>query len=235
MEFVHWLIDVFLHLDQHLVEWAGYFGPWLYVILFVIIFCETGLVVTPFLPGDSLLFAVGALTALEDSPLELWSVAALMIVAGVLGDAVNYAIGRRIGPRVFSREDSWLLNKEHLLRTHAFYERHGGKTIVLARFIPIIRTFAPFVAGVGAMGYRRFAVYNITGAVAWVLLFTLAGYFFADAPWMKGRFQYVIVAIVVISVLPIAVEFLRARAAARRQAVDAAQAVSSSPDLDTRG
>jgi membrane-associated protein len=233
MEFIHWFINVFLHLDQELVEWANYCGPWLYVILFAIIFCETGLVVTPFLPGDSLLFAVGALTALDNSPLELWSVTLLMIIAGVLGDAVNYAIGRRIGPKVFSREDSWLLNKEHLLRTHAFYERHGGKTIVLARFIPIIRTFAPFVAGVGAMGYRRFAIYNVTGAIAWVLLFTLAGHFFGQTPIVKRNFQLVIIGIVVVSVLPMVVEFLRARAAARRVAADATSAVSSSPDIDT--
>jgi membrane-associated protein len=216
MDAVDWFIDVFLHLDRHLVEWAHLFGPWLYVILFAIVFCETGLVVTPFLPGDSLLFAVGALTALEDSPLELWSVMAMLIVAGVLGDAVNYWIGRRLGPKVFSRDDSWLLNKQHLLRTHAFYERHGGKTIVLARFIPIIRTFAPFVAGVGAMGYRRFAIYNIAGAVAWVLLFTLAGHFFGQWPVVKRNFQLVILAIIVISVLPIVVEYLRARAAAKR-------------------
>src|SRR5262245_53536887 len=161
MQFVHRLSDVFLHPDQQLAEWGANLGPWSYVLLFVIVFCETGLVVTPFLPGDSLLFAVGALTALDNSPLNLPGVIGLLIVAGVLGDAVNYAIGRRIGPKVFSREDSWLLNKQHLLRTHAFYERHGGKTIVFARFIPIIRTFAPFVAGVGEMGYRRFALYNV--------------------------------------------------------------------------
>ncbi len=178
MDAVHWFIDVFVHLDQHVDNWATLFGPWLYVILFAVIFCETGLVVTPFLPGDSLLFVVGTLTARPESPIELWSVMALLTVAGVLGDAVNYAIGRRLGPKVFSREDSWLLNKRHLLRTHAFYERHGGKTIIFARFIPIVRTFAPFVAGIGAMGYRRFAFYNVTGAVAWVMLFTLAGYFF---------------------------------------------------------
>jgi len=216
MQFVHWFIDVFLHLDQHLVEWANQFGPWLYVILFVVVFCETGLVVTPFLPGDSLLFAVGALTALDDSPLSLPGVIGLLIVAGVLGDAVNYAIGRRIGPKVFSREDSWLLNKQHLLRTHAFYERHGGKTIVFARFIPIVRTFAPFVAGVGAMGYRRFALYNVAGAVAWVTLFTLLGYFFGQTPFVKRNFQIVILAIIVISVLPMVVEYLRPRATSRR-------------------
>ena len=142
-------IDVFLHLDRHLGEWSQALGPWLYVVLFAIVFCETGLVVTPFLPGDSLLFAVGALASLPDSGLSLWLVAVLMIVAAVLGDAVNYAVGAYMGPKVFSREDSRWLNKKHLQRTHDFYERYGGKTIFLARFVPIVRTFAPFVAGVG--------------------------------------------------------------------------------------
>jgi membrane-associated protein len=195
MDFIHWFIDVVLHLDQHVVEWANQFGPRL-----------------------SLLFAVGTVTALENSPLELWSVISLLIVAGVLGDAVNYAIGRRLGPKVFSREDSWLLNKQHLLKTHAFYERYGGKTIFFARFIPIVRTFAPFVAGVGTMGYRRFAAYNTAGAVVWVLLFTLAGHYFGQTPLVRRNFQLVIIAIIVISVLPMAVEYVRARAAARRAA-----------------
>jgi membrane-associated protein len=212
MEHLAWFIDVFLHLDKHLVDWANLYGPWLNGILFAVVFCETGLVVTPFLPGDSLLFAVGALTALPDSPLELWSVAGLLILAGVLGDATNYAIGRRIGPAVFKREDSWLLNKHHLERTHAFYEKHGGKTIIFARFIPIIRTFAPFVAGVGTMGYRRFASYNVVGAVLWVLSFTTAGHFFGQIPAVKRNFQFVILAIIVISVIPVVVEFMRARA-----------------------
>ncbi|MBM4344583.1 MAG: DedA family protein [Deltaproteobacteria bacterium] len=216
MDLIAQFIDIFLHLDKHLVEWANQFGLWLNAILFAVVFCETGLVVTPFLPGDSLLFAVGALTALPGSPLEIWSVMVLLIVAGVLGDAVNYAIGRRIGPAVFKREDSWLLNKRHLERTHAFYEKHGGKTIIFARFIPIIRTFAPFVAGVGTMGYRRFASFNVIGAVAWVLSFTLAGHFFGQMPAVKRNFQYVILAIIVISVIPVVVEFFRARADARK-------------------
>jgi membrane-associated protein len=209
MDFIHSFTDGLLHLDRYVD------GVWLYAILFAIIFCETGLVVTPFLPGDSLLFAVGALTAQEEPALELWSVMALLIAAGVLGDAVNYSIGRYVGPKVFSRENSWLLNKKHLLRTHAFYERYGGKTIFLARFIPIVRTFAPFVAGVGTMGYRRFAVYNIAGAVVWVLLFTLAGHYFSQTPLVRNNFQLVILAIIAISVLPMAVEYLRARAVAR--------------------
>ena len=206
-------IDVFLHLDRHLGEWSQALGPWLYFLLFAIVFCETGLVVTPFLPGDSLLFAVGALASLPDSGMNLWLVAALMIVAAVLGDAVNYAVGAYMGPRVFSRADSRWLNQKHLQRTHDFYEKYGGKTIFLARFVPIVRTFAPFVAGVGSMTYSHFALYNITGAASWVLAFLLAGYFFGQIPAIQSNFHIVIVAIIVISLLPIAFEFVRARRA----------------------
>ena len=156
-------------------EYATTLGPWLYVVLFLIIFAETGLVVTPFLPGDSLLFAVGAVAAHPDSPIRLGLIAVLLVIAAVLGDAVNYSIGYRLGPRVFSREDSWLLNKKHLKRAHDFYEEYGGITIILARFIPIVRTFAPFVAGIGKMSYRRFAVYNVAGGTVWILLFLLLG------------------------------------------------------------
>jgi membrane-associated protein len=206
-------IDVFLHLDRHLGEWSQALGSWLYVLLFAIVFCETGLVVTPFLPGDSLLFAVGALASLPDSGLSLWLVAVLMIVAAVLGDAVNYAVGAYMGPKVFSREDSRWLNKKHLQRTHDFYEKYGGKTIFLARFVPIVRTFAPFVAGVGSMTYSHFALYNVTGAVSWVLAFLLAGYYFGQIPTIQRNFHVVIVAIIVISLFPIAFEFVRARRA----------------------
>jgi membrane-associated protein len=206
-------IDVFLHLDRHLGEWSQALGPWLYFLLFAIVFCETGLVVTPFLPGDSLLFAVGALASLPDSGMNLWLVAALMIVAAVLGDAVNYAVGAYMGPKVFSRADSRWLNQKHLQRTHDFYEKYGGKTIFLARFVPIVRTFAPFVAGVGSMTYSHFALYNITGAASWVLAFLLAGYFFGQIPAIQSNFHIVIVAIIVISLLPIAFEFVRARRA----------------------
>jgi len=211
MELIQQLIDVFFHLDAHLNIWAGVLGPWLYLVLFAILFCETGLVVMPLLPGDSLLFAVGALASLEDSPLNLSLLAVLLIVAAVAGDAVNYSIGYRVGPKVFSREKSRFLNREHLMRTHAFYERHGGKTIFLARFIPIIRTFAPFIAGVGKMGYRRFSMFNVTGGIAWVLSFLLGGYFFGNVPVIKRNFHYVIVAIIVISVLPAVIEFMRNR------------------------
>ncbi len=213
MEFLQTVLDLFLHLDQHLNEWAGVFGPWLYVVLFLIIFCETGLVVTPFLPGDSLLFAVGALASIEGSPLSLPLIAALLITAAVLGDAVNYAIGSYLGPMVFSSDRARFLNPRHLERTHAFYERHGGKTIVLARFVPIVRTFAPFVAGIGRMTYRHFAAYNISGALAWVLCFLLAGFWFGQLPAVKRNFHIVILAIIVISVMPMLIEFVRARRA----------------------
>ena len=213
MEFLQTVLDLFLHLDQHLNEWAGVLGPWLYLVLFLIVFCETGLVVTPFLPGDSLLFAIGALASIEGSPLSLPLITILLITAAVLGDAVNYAIGSYLGPMVFSSDRARLLNRRHLERTHEFYERHGGKTIFLARFVPIIRTFAPFVAGVGRMSYRYFAAYNVTGALAWVLSLLLAGYWFGQIPTVKRNFHIVILAIIVISVMPMVIEFVRARRA----------------------
>lgn len=211
MDFIHQLIDTFLHLDVHLNSIAADLGPLLYALLFLIVFCETGLVVTPFLPGDSLLFAVGALCATEGSVLSLPAILGLLIVAAVLGDAVNYAIGARVGPAVFKREDSRWLNKQHLNRTHEFYETYGGKTIILARFMPIIRTFAPFVAGIGKMGYARFGAYNILGGVLWVASFTLAGFFFGNVPVVKRNFHFVIVAIVILSVIPPVLEYLKAR------------------------
>ncbi len=211
MESFAQILDVFLHLDAHLAEWAGVLGPWLYGVLFLIVFCETGLVVTPFLPGDSLLFAAGALCALEGSPLDLPALAVLLIVAAITGDAVNYSIGSYLGPAVFTSEHSRLLNRQHLIRTQNFYARHGGKTIFLARFVPIVRTFAPFVAGIGRMSYRHFAAWNVTGAVVWVLSFLVAGYAFGQIPTVKRNFHIVIVAIVAISVMPIAFEWLRAR------------------------
>jgi membrane-associated protein len=218
MEIVRDAIDIFLHLDQHLNEWAAALDEWLYLVLFAIIFCETGLVVTPFLPGDSLLFAVGALAASPGSPIHLLAVLVLLCIAGVAGDAVNYAIGYRLGPKVFTREDSWLLNKKHLVRTQRFYERYGGKTIFLARFVPIIRTFAPFVAGIGRMNYVRFAIYNVTGGVTWVVVFLLGGYWFGNLKWVKDQFHYVIVAIILISVMPILIEYWRARREAKASA-----------------
>jgi membrane-associated protein len=211
MEALAQIIDVFLHLDAHLGEWAGVLGPWLYLVLFLIVFCETGLVVTPFLPGDSLLFAAGALCALDGSPLSVGPLALLLIVAAVSGDALNYAIGAYLGPAVFTSEHSRFLNRRHLIRTQQFYERHGGKTIFLARFVPIVRTFAPFIAGIGRMRYAYFASYNVSGACVWVPAFLLAGYWFGQLPTVKRNFHIVILAIIVISLLPVVFEFLRAR------------------------
>jgi len=214
MEYLQQFVDVFLHLDQHLNAWATDLGGWTYVLLFAIIFCETALVVTPFLPGDSLLFAVGALAASEGSPLRVGQVTLLLIVAAVLGDAVNYSIGLRIGPRIFSRPRSRLFNPEHLQKTQRFYDKYGGKTIILARFVPIVRTFAPFVAGIGKMQYRRFALFNVTGGIAWVALFVFAGHSFGNIPAVKRNFQYVILAIIVLSVMPAVIEIWKARRAA---------------------
>jgi membrane-associated protein len=212
------LVDIFLHLDQHLNEWATTLGPWLYAVLFLIVFCETGLVVTPFLPGDSLLFAVGALAALEGSPIELPQTALLLVVAAVLGDAVNYSIGAYLGPAVFTSDRSRLLNKQHLVRTQLFYERHGGKTIFLARFVPIIRTFAPFVAGIGHMRYGYFATYNVSGAIAWVAVCLGAGALFGEIPIVKRNFELVVLGIIAISLIPVVTEFVRARREAARDA-----------------
>lgn len=213
MELLRKFVDVFLHLDRHLNEWAGELGPWLYVLLFAIVFCETALVVTPFLPGDSLLFAVGALAATPGSPLQVVEVIVLLIIAAIVGDAVNYSIGLRIGPRIFSRQRSRFFNPAHLVKTQQFYERYGGKTIILARFVPIVRTFAPFVAGIGRMQYRRFALFNVTGGIAWVVIFVVAGYAFGNIPAVKRNFQYVILGIIVVSVLPAVIEIWRARRA----------------------
>jgi membrane-associated protein len=211
MQTLWYFIDVFLHLDKHLNDWATRLGSTLYVVLFLVVFAETGLVVTPFLPGDSLLFAVGALAALPESPISVGVIILLLFIAAVIGDACNYAIGRRIGPKAFTSEKSMLFNKKHLLKTQAFYERHGGKTIIIARFIPIIRTFAPFVAGIGEMKYRRFFMFNVVGAAVWVTGFTLLGYWFGNLPIVKKRFSIVIVAIIVLSVMPGVIEFIRER------------------------
>jgi membrane-associated protein len=203
------LWNVISHLDQHLADWSQALGGWLYAALFAIIFAETGLVVTPFLPGDSLLFAVGSLCAVPGSGLSLGVCIPLLLAAAVLGDAVNYAIGRSLGPRVFTAENSKLLNKKQLLRTQSFYERYGGKTIIIARFIPIIRTFAPFVAGVGKMRYPRFVAFNVIGAVLWVGLFIPAGYFTGNLPLVQKNFHIAILGIVGLSVLPAVIEVLR--------------------------
>lgn len=213
MEVLRDFIDVMLHLDRYLNEWAGQLGNWLYALLFVVIFCETGLVVTPFLPGDSLLFAVGSLASIEGSPLSVPLLIAVMTVAAILGDAVNYSIGRYVGPLVFTSERARILNRQHLVRTQLFYQRHGGKTIFLARFVPIVRTFAPFVAGIGQMNYLHFALWNVSGAIVWIVSLTLAGYWFGQIPVVKENFEIVILAIIGISVLPVVIEALRARRA----------------------
>ena len=206
MEFLRSAADLFLHLDRHLTELVGQYGGWTYGILFGIIFAETGFVVTPFLPGDSLLFAAGAIAAL--GPLDPWALALLLTLAAVLGNTVNYSIGRWVGPRAFTGEVKWL-RKDYLDRAHAFVEKHGVVTIIITRFAPILRTFAPFVAGVGAMGYRRFTAYNVTGATLWVGLFVGMGYFFGNLPQVKHNFSLVIVGIIVVSLLPVAVELVK--------------------------
>ena len=213
------LIDIFLHLDRHLFELAASYGPWIYALLFLIVFAETGLVVTPILPGDSLLFASGALAA--TGVLNIWAVSGLLIVAAVLGDAVNYSAGHYIGPRIFTATDAAglvhrLLNREHLAQAHAFFERYGGKAVVLGRFVPIVRTFVPFVAGAGAMTYSMFAFYNVVGAVAWVGICAGAGYAFGNVPLVKENFSLVALGIVFVSVLPAVFEAVKSR---RPQAV----------------
>jgi membrane-associated protein len=203
------IVDIITHLDKHLAEWGTALGPWLYVALFAVIFAETGLVITPFLPGDSLLFTVGTLCTVQGMPLKIYVVIPLLIVAAVLGDAVNYAIGSKLGPAVFTSERSTLLNKKHLYRTQDFYERYGGKTIIIARFIPIIRTFAPFVAGIGKMRYARFFMFNVVGATVWVVLLTAAGYALANQPVVQKQFHLVIFAIIGVSILPAVIEVSR--------------------------
>ena len=203
------VFETIIHLNpENLNKLAQASGNWLYVVLFTIIFAETGLVIIPFLPGDSLLFAVGAVAAQPGSSINLTLTAGLLIAAAILGDAVNYLVGYTLGPAVFSREHSKLLNKKHLTKAHEFYESYGGKTIILARFIPIVRTFAPFVAGIGRMNYAKFALYNVVGGVAWVLICLLAGWWFGGYAFVQKRFELVIIAIVAISIMPAVVEFL---------------------------
>jgi membrane-associated protein len=209
MELIIYIADIFIHLDRHLGVIIQAFGSWTYVIFFLVIFCETGLVVTPFLPGDSLLFGLGTFAALGLLKLE-WLLI-LLSIAAVAGNMVNYAIGQFVGPKVFQKENVRFFNREYLDRTHRFYEKHGGKTIVIARFIPIIRTFAPFVAGIGKMTYTRFTLYNVLGSVAWVTIFIAGGYYFGNLPVVKRNFTIVIFAIIIISVLPIIFEYIRHR------------------------
>lgn len=209
MEFLTGILDIFLHLDRHLNEIIALYGTWTYVILFLIIFAETGLVVTPFLPGDSLLFAAGALAA--TGPLDPIPLTLLLTLAAVLGDSANYAIGNYIGPRAFHNPKSRIFRKEYLDRTHRFYEKYGGRTIIIARFVPIVRTFAPFVAGVGTMSYPRFMSFNVIGGIAWVVIFIWAGYWFGNIPAVQRNFGFVVIAIIILSVVPIAVEWVKHR------------------------
>ena len=215
MELIIYISDFFIHLDRYLGLIIQAFGNWTYVIFFLVIFCETGLVVTPFLPGDSLLFGLGTFAAL--GLLEIEWLLILLSIAAVAGNMVNYAIGQFVGPKVFHKQNVRFLNKEYLDRTHRFYEKHGGKTIVIARFIPIIRTFAPFVAGIGNMTYTRFTLYNVVGSIAWVTIFTVGGYYFGNLPVVKRNFTLVIFAIIIISVLPIVFEYIRQRSRPSRE------------------
>ena len=209
MDIIKTFFDILLHLDKHLDLIIRSYGTLTYLILFLIIFCETGLVVAPILPGDSLLFAAGTFAALGS--LDVTSLIVALCIAAVAGDTVNYWIGHLLGPKVFTRESSRLLNRDYLDRTHQFYEKYGGKTIIIARFVPIIRTFAPFVAGIGSMTYMHFIIYNIAGGVLWILMFVLGGYFFGNIPLVKGNFTIVIGAIIIISIMPGVIEYLRQR------------------------
>jgi membrane-associated protein len=217
MDLLKQLIEFLLHAENHLVAFIQNYGALVYALLFVILFCETGLVVTPFLPGDSLLFAVGALTAQGLMALEI--AFPVLIIAAILGDSVNYAIGKWIGPRVFHFESSRFFKREYLLKAHAFYEKYGGRAIILARFVPIIRTFAPFVAGVGTMNYTKFIIYNVTGAILWVVIFVGAGSFFGNLPFVRQNLKIVILGIIIVSVLPIVWEFFKSRLEKRKARV----------------
>jgi membrane-associated protein len=212
MELLKFLIDLFLHLDEHLATIISQYGSWTYGILFAVIFVETGLVIMPLLPGDSLLFAAGTFAALPDG-LNIWYLVILLIIAAILGDTVNYSIGHYLGERAYNIK--WI-KKEYFEKTHAFFEKHGGKAIFLARFVPIVRTFAPFVAGIGKMTYSYFITYNFVGGIVWVLLFTFAGYFFGNIPFMKKNFEYVIIAIIFVSLIPMVYEWWKARNEAKK-------------------
>ncbi|MBC3541860.1 DedA family protein [Rufibacter sediminis] len=214
MELLRQFIDLFLHLDQHLSQIISDYGTWTYAILFLIIFVETGVVVMPFLPGDSLLFAAGAFAA--TGVLNIWVLLVLLFVAAFLGDTLNYLIGDYFGPKVFKR-DYRFLKREYLMKTQGFYEKHGGKTIIFARFIPIIRTFAPFVAGVGTMKYSKFLSYNIIGGLLWVVGFTVAGFIFGNIPAVKKNFSFVIFGIILISIIPPIIELVKQKMSAKHQ------------------
>ena len=212
MELLAQFIDIVLHLDKHLAMLVQQYGLWIYGILFVIVFAETGFVVTPFLPGDSLLFVAGALAAIGEGGMNIATLIGVLGAAAVLGNMVNYQIGRYLGPKVFHWENSRFFNKTALEKTHAFYEKHGGKTLVISRFLPLFRTFAPFVAGIGAMSYARFTIFNLIGGLGWVVSLCLAGFWFGNMPWIRQNLSLVIVAIIVISLVPVVVGYVRHRA-----------------------
>ena len=214
MEFFSFIIDFILHIDQHLTELAAQYGVWIYAILFLIIFCETGLVVMPLLPGDSLLFAAGSIAAIGEMNIHLMVV--LLIIAAILGDAVNFMVGKFFGEKLFANPNSKIFKQSHLQKTQQFYAKHGGKTIILARFIPIVRTFAPFVAGMGHMTYHHFLAYNVIGGVLWVTIFSYLGYFFGNLPIVKDNLSLVLIAIIVLSILPGIIEIIRHKRAANK-------------------
>lgn len=205
MQFLH----VILHIDQSLAAWSLWMGPWLYVLVFAIIFAETGLIVTPFLPGDSLLFALGAMTTLQQGSLSLGTLCLSLTLAAFFGDNINYLFGRKIGPKVFSKENSILFNKKHLLRTQSFYEKYGVRAVLFGRFIPIVRTFVPFISGVAQMEHKKFILFDSLGILAWINLFLLAGHFFGNLPGVKENFHYVVLGIIAVSLLPVAIELLK--------------------------
>lgn len=218
MELLHYLVDFVLHLDKHLLPFIEQYGAWTYLLLFAIVFCETGLVATPFLPGDSLLFAAGAFAA--SGSLSIWVLVVSLIVAAILGDTVNYSVGRFFGQRLLAAKRFRVVKPEHLAYTEEFFERYGGKTIIIARFVPIVRTLAPFVAGIGRMRYGRFMSYNVVGGIAWVMICSWAGFFFGNLPFVQENFSLVVLAIIVLSILPAVWEIWRAKrvSAAKKRA-----------------
>jgi len=212
VEFLAQFIDVVLHVDKYLALLLAQYGTWLYVILFLVVFCETGLVVTPFLPGDSLLFVAGALAAIGEGGMDIVVLMGVLSLAAILGNTVNYHVGRYLGPKVFHWENSRFFNRDALVKTHAFYEKHGGKTLIISRFLPLFRTFAPFVAGIGAMSYAKFTLFNLIGAIGWVVSLCLAGYWLGNMPWVKANLSVIIVGIIIFSLVPIGIGYLKSRA-----------------------
>lgn len=220
MEYIQLIIDFILHIDVHLAELVAQYDTWVYAILFIIVFCETGLVVTPFLPGDSLLFVAGTLAALPSNHINILLLVGLLIVAAIIGDSVNFEIGKVFGRKLFSNPNSKIFKQKYLDQTHKFYEKHGGKTIILARFVPIVRTFAPFVGGMGRMTYKYFIMHNVIGGVLWVSIFSFLGYFVGNISWVQNNLKFLIVFIIFVSILPAIFEVLRAKIQSKKEAVN---------------